>query len=49
MVTKYGLFVLEVLKAWIDPAKANPRTIHHRGQGVFMIAGKTMTIPSKKK
>lgn len=49
MVTKYNLFILEVLKAWIDPAKQNPRTIHHRGKGAFMIAGETITLPSKMK
>jgi len=49
MVTKYGLFVLEVLKAWIDPAKTSPRTIHHRGKGVFMVAGETITLLSKMK
>ena len=49
MVTKYNFFVLEVLKAWIDPAQKNPRTMHHRGNGVFMIAGKSIRLPSKMK
>ena len=31
LVKKYNIFVLEVLKAWIDPAQKNPKTIHHRG------------------
>ncbi len=31
LVNKYNLFVLEVLKAWIDPAQKNPKTIHHHG------------------
>jgi flavin reductase (DIM6/NTAB) family NADH-FMN oxidoreductase RutF len=47
MVNKYNLFVLEVLKAWIDPARKDPRTIHHRGKGAFMVAGKTMKLASK--
>jgi len=47
-VPKYCLFVLEVLKAWIDPATKHPRTIHHRGKGVFMVAGKTMRLRSSK-
>jgi flavin reductase (DIM6/NTAB) family NADH-FMN oxidoreductase RutF len=46
--TKYGFFVLEVLAAWVDPSRKDPRTIHHRGRGVFMIAGRTMKLPSKK-
>jgi len=49
MVAKYNLFILEVLKAWIDLAMKDPRTIHHRGQGAFMIAGETVKFPSKMK
>ncbi|MBS1243110.1 MAG: flavin reductase-like, FMN-binding, partial [Nitrospirae bacterium] len=49
MVNKYNFFVLEVLKAWIDPSKKDPRTIHHRGKGMFMIGGKTIKLPSKMK
>jgi flavin reductase (DIM6/NTAB) family NADH-FMN oxidoreductase RutF len=49
MVNKYNFFVLEVVKAWIDPAKKNPRTLHHRGKGVFMVAGDTLKLPSRMK
>jgi len=49
MVNKYSLFVLEVVKAWIDPAVGLPRTIHHRGRGQFMVAGKTIRLPSRMK
>jgi flavin reductase (DIM6/NTAB) family NADH-FMN oxidoreductase RutF len=49
MVTRYNLFILEVLKAWIDPSRKNPRTIHHRGRGVFMVAGRTIELPSRMK
>ena len=49
MASKYNFFVLEVLKAWIDPAEKNPRTLHHRGRGVFMVAGRTIRLPSKMK
>ena len=49
MVNKYNFFVHEVLKAWIDPSKKDPRTIHHRGKGMFMIGGKTIKLPSKMK
>ncbi len=47
MVAKYNFFILEVLKAWIDPTRKDPRTIHHRGRGVFMVAGETIKLPSK--
>jgi len=44
-----GFFVLEVVKAWIDPAVKNPRTIHHFGSGNFMIAGDRIRLKSKMK
>lgn len=49
MVNKYNFFILEVCKAWINPTKKNPKTIHHRGKGVFMVAGKTIKLASKMK
>ena len=49
MVEKYCFFILEVLKAWIDPARKRPRTIHHLGKGAFMVAGRTIKLPSKMK
>jgi flavin reductase (DIM6/NTAB) family NADH-FMN oxidoreductase RutF len=49
MVTKYNLFILEVVKAWIDPSRRDPRTIHHRGGGAFMVAGRTIRLPSRAK
>lgn len=48
-VNRYGLFVLEVVAAWIDPVRDNPRTLHHRGRGRFMVAGETIRLPSKMK
>ncbi len=47
MVNKYNFFVLEVVKAWIDPAQKNPHTLHHQGKGVFMVGGDTIKLPSK--
>ncbi|HWQ26279.1 MAG TPA: flavin reductase family protein [Chlorobaculum sp.] len=47
MVNRYGLFVLEVVKAWVDTAVKNPRTIHHYGSGNFMVAGETIKTKSK--
>jgi flavin reductase (DIM6/NTAB) family NADH-FMN oxidoreductase RutF len=49
MLNKYCFFVLEVVKAWIDPKVKNPRTIHHQGNGNFMVAGKTIKLKSKMK
>ena len=49
MVARYSLFVLEVVKAWIDPARKQPRTMHHQGKGSFMVAGETIRLPSRMK
>ncbi|MFH1872762.1 MAG: hypothetical protein ABIK82_16270 [Pseudomonadota bacterium] len=43
----HNFFVLEVQEAWLDPARKNPRTLHHRGRGAFMIAGETVKLASK--
>ena len=48
MVRPYNLFILEVLKAWIDPAQKKPRTLHHRGYGTFAIDGATIKLRSRK-
>jgi flavin reductase (DIM6/NTAB) family NADH-FMN oxidoreductase RutF len=49
LLNRYNFFVLEVQKAWIDPACKDPRTLHHRGRGYFMIAGETIKLASKAK
>jgi len=49
MVARYCLFVLEVVKAWIDPAVKEPRTLHHRGRGNFMVAGEFIKLRSGMK
>lgn len=49
LVNRYNFFVLEVVKAWIDAASKDPRTLHHRGRGVFMVAGETIKLASKMK
>lgn len=39
LISKYSLFVLEVVKAHVATSPKYPRTIHYRGDGVFMISG----------
>jgi flavin reductase (DIM6/NTAB) family NADH-FMN oxidoreductase RutF len=46
MVDRYNLFILEVVKAWIDPAQRNPKTIHHHGYGRFVVDGPTIKLKS---
>jgi flavin reductase (DIM6/NTAB) family NADH-FMN oxidoreductase RutF len=51
LVNQYNLFILEVLKAWIDPRQMNPRknpkTIHHCGFGTFVVDGERIKLKSK--
>lgn len=48
LVNKFNLFVLEVEKAWIDPAQKHPKTIHHHGYGKFAVDGDMITLKSSK-
>ena len=45
-INKYNFFVLEVVAAWIDLGRKRPRTIHHQGDGEFLVAGRTLHLPS---
>jgi flavin reductase (DIM6/NTAB) family NADH-FMN oxidoreductase RutF len=47
LVNRYNLFILEVLKAWVDPAQKSPKTIHHHGYGRFVVDGPTIKLKSK--
>lgn len=49
LVNEYCFFVVQVLKAWSNPSIKKPKTLHHCGNGVFMIAGKTKRTKSKMK
>jgi flavin reductase (DIM6/NTAB) family NADH-FMN oxidoreductase RutF len=49
LVNSYNFFILEVVKAWVNPAIKDPKTLHHRGNGKFMVAGETIKLPSKMK
>lgn len=47
LVNRYSLFVLEGLKAWIDPSQKAPKTMHHHGFGRFIVDGETIKLKSK--
>ena len=48
LVNAFNIFILEVVKAWIDPAQKNPKTIHHHGYGTFAVDGEMIKLKSKK-
>ncbi len=41
LIKKYSLFVFEVVKAHVATRPRWPKTMHYRGDGLFMIAGET--------
>ena len=47
MAGKYNLLIFKVVKAWLDTAKKNPKTLHHLGGENFMLAGRTIKIASR--
>ena len=42
LIRKYSLFVLEVVKAHVPASPKFPKTLHYRGDGLFMISGPTV-------
>ena len=44
LMDDYNLFILEVVKAWSNPAIKDRRTIHHQGTGNFVVDGPTMKL-----
>jgi len=49
MAVKYNIFICEIVKAWIDRSQKNPRTIHHQGNGKFVVDGEIIKLPSRMK
>lgn len=43
-VTKYSLFILEVVKAHAKTSPRYPKTIHYRGEGMFMVSGESLNL-----
>ena len=49
LVNQYNFFILEVVQAWVDTAIKQPQTLHHRGNGVFAVAGEVIKLRSAMK
>jgi flavin reductase (DIM6/NTAB) family NADH-FMN oxidoreductase RutF len=41
---KYNVFIFEVVKAHAARAPKYPKTIHYRGDGMFMVAGRSLNM-----
>ena len=47
LVNTFNIFILEVVKAWTDPAQKHPKTIHHHGYGRFCVDGEMIKLKSR--
>ena len=48
-VKKYDLFILEVVQGWMWKLKKRAKTVHHCGDGVFVVDGQIIKTSSSKK
>jgi flavin reductase (DIM6/NTAB) family NADH-FMN oxidoreductase RutF len=44
---KYNVFIFEVVKAHAPATPKYPQTIHYRGDGMFMVAGRSLNLRRK--
>lgn len=44
LIEKYSLFVFQVVKAHARVQPKYPQTIHYRGEGQFMVAGRSLNL-----
>ncbi|WP_158798831.1 flavin reductase family protein [Pedobacter sp. L105] len=49
LLSKYNFFVMEIVKAHVATSPKYPKTIHYRGEGKFMISGRTLDYSSQFK
>jgi flavin reductase (DIM6/NTAB) family NADH-FMN oxidoreductase RutF len=47
LVRKYNLFILEPVKAWLVRRRKERRTIHHNGDGTFVVDGRVLNLRKK--
>lgn len=47
LVNRYNFFIFEVIKAHVAISPKYPRTLHFRGDGVFMFSGRSIKLASK--
>jgi len=49
LVKKYNFFILQVVKAQVAVYPKFPKTLHYRGEGVFMLSGRQVDFHKKFK
>ena len=43
LINRYSLFVFDIVKAHVATSPKYPKTVHYRGDGVFMVSGKSIS------
>ena len=49
LINRYSLFVFKVVKAHVATSPQYPKTVHYRGDGVFMISGPSVSYRKRFK
>ena len=49
LISTHNLFIWEVVKAHVATSPKYPETFHYRGDGVFMISGRSINLSRKFK
>jgi flavin reductase (DIM6/NTAB) family NADH-FMN oxidoreductase RutF len=49
LIKKYGFFIFEVVKAHVPLSPKFPKTIHYRGEGIFMVSGRSLNLRKRFK
>jgi flavin reductase (DIM6/NTAB) family NADH-FMN oxidoreductase RutF len=44
MLNKYNFFILEVVRAQVAISPKYPKTLHYRGDGIFMVSGESLDM-----
>ena len=47
LVKKYNIFVVEAVKAWVNPSRKEQRVFHANGDGTFSISGRKVDLKKK--
>ncbi len=47
MVGKYSLFILKAVNVWTDNDRKERRTLHHNGDGTFVLDGEIINLKEK--
>jgi flavin reductase (DIM6/NTAB) family NADH-FMN oxidoreductase RutF len=48
-INRYSLFIFEVVKAHVATSPRYPKTVHYRGDGVFMMSGRNLSYRQRFK